>query len=200
VTSPAEVRSDERIALYRLHDAEGVLLYVGITSDPDRRFAQHAAGKHWWPQVVSKSVEWYPNRGAAEAAEEAAIQAKNPKFNVVHCNCPPEFVTIKLPQATVRGLGLFHRQFVSTLDGPPEKKAEFKREDLIEWILMRELSARGLYGDPPCWHDGFGWPDGVTVQAEVCGCGRRITREGHLPPGERCGCADEVEVEEGDHQ
>ena len=41
----AETGSLDRTALYRLSDADGVLLYIGIARNPERRFAQHAAEK-----------------------------------------------------------------------------------------------------------------------------------------------------------
>lgn len=185
MTTPVAVRT----ALYRLHDAEGVLLYVGITTDPDRRFAEHAAGKHWWPQVARKSVEWYPDRFAAEIAEEAAIKAKNPRHNVVHSGRRTMLVTLEVPDEAARGLDLMIRYITSRLDErlPPEWAARFDRKWLIEWILVRELTARGLYGGTPCVHDPLlGWPGGVTVRDETCGCGRKITADGGgLPfPGE----------------
>ena len=36
--------------LYRVHDAQGGLLYVGIAGNPGRRFQEHAGTKPWWEQ------------------------------------------------------------------------------------------------------------------------------------------------------
>ncbi|WP_030304170.1 GIY-YIG nuclease family protein [Streptomyces katrae] len=68
-------------AVYRLHDAEGQLLYVGSTADAPSRWEQHAREKLWWSAVTTASVTWYPNRGEALAAEREAIQLESPLHN-----------------------------------------------------------------------------------------------------------------------
>lgn len=72
-------------ALYRFFSVEGALLYVGIAFDPDSRAKQHAATKSWWGNVdqARTTVEWHPDREAAETAELAAIRAENPLHNIV---------------------------------------------------------------------------------------------------------------------
>lgn len=72
--------SAERTALYRLYDADGRLLYVGIAQDPEKRWSQHSRTKRatWWPLVARKTVEWFPNREAADAAETIAINNEKP--------------------------------------------------------------------------------------------------------------------------
>ncbi|GGW82896.1 hypothetical protein GCM10010340_70590 [Streptomyces griseoloalbus] len=74
---------EERTALYRLYDAEDVLLYVGIAKDPKLRWQGHAHSptSQWWPQVARKEVEWFATREAADAAETAAIEAERPVHN-----------------------------------------------------------------------------------------------------------------------
>lgn len=71
-----------RTALYRLFDAEGRLLYVGIAFDPPDRWRGHAREKSWWPDVVERRVEWHETRHAAGAAEISAIQTEKPLYNV----------------------------------------------------------------------------------------------------------------------
>lgn len=68
-------------ALYRLFDAADQLLYVGISTQPETRWTQHAADKPWWPLVQRREVEWHPDREAAEAAERSAIGAEEPLYN-----------------------------------------------------------------------------------------------------------------------
>lgn len=73
--------------LYRFYDAKGTLLYVGIAGNPGRRFDQHAkgpGGKPWWSQVVGSTMEHFPDRATAAAAEVRAIVAESPVHNVVH--------------------------------------------------------------------------------------------------------------------
>lgn len=72
----------KRTALYRFWDAGNVLLYIGISENPDARFAKHEALKPWWPHVVRKAIEWYDNRELAEAAETEAIRTERSLYNV----------------------------------------------------------------------------------------------------------------------
>ncbi|MEV4861462.1 type II toxin-antitoxin system prevent-host-death family antitoxin [Streptomyces ossamyceticus] len=68
-------------ALYRLYDAAERLLYVGISTQPETRWTQHAADKPWWSLVRRRTVEWHPDREAAEKAERSAVQAEEPLYN-----------------------------------------------------------------------------------------------------------------------
>jgi predicted GIY-YIG superfamily endonuclease len=74
----------ERTALYRLYDANGKLLYVGITNDTERRWSDHSSDKSWWPDVTERTVEWFATRPAAEAAEIQAIKTEKPRRNRAH--------------------------------------------------------------------------------------------------------------------
>lgn len=84
-----------RTALYRLFDTEGRLLYVGITFNPDNRWAEHAASKSWWPDVTEKRIEWHGSRTDAAAAEVAVIAAELPLYNKQDSPQPYEGVTTK---------------------------------------------------------------------------------------------------------
>jgi predicted GIY-YIG superfamily endonuclease len=77
-------------SLYRLHDAQGGLLYVGIAGNPGRRFQEHAGTKAWWGQVSWVHIEHYETRAEAEAAEIKAIKIERPKYNVAQVTdrCP----------------------------------------------------------------------------------------------------------------
>lgn len=68
--------------LYWFYDAEGLLLYVGITNTGVRRMEQHGADKEWWPQVATINVNHFRTRDEAEAAEVEAIRAHLPVHNV----------------------------------------------------------------------------------------------------------------------
>ena len=74
----------EPTALYRTYDTSSDLLYVGISNNFGTRWKQHAKTQPWWPEVQRLTVEWYPNREDAEAAEVAAIGAEQPKYNIRH--------------------------------------------------------------------------------------------------------------------
>lgn len=73
-----------RTALYRFYNSSDQLLYVGIAADPKERWAQHAADKTWWAEVIRRDVEWIPSRAAAEIAERDAIAAEKPQHNSRH--------------------------------------------------------------------------------------------------------------------
>lgn len=70
-------------SLYRYYDRHGILLYVGITSRGTRRQSEHQ-DKAWWPYVARQTVEHFPSRESAMAAEAAAIRAHQPPFNTQH--------------------------------------------------------------------------------------------------------------------
>ena len=61
--------------LYRMYDAEGQLLYVGITSQrvEDRWKGHHA--RWWWPLVARHRVDLYPSRPDAADAERRIIRS-----------------------------------------------------------------------------------------------------------------------------
>lgn len=83
-TPPARRAGREHHTLYRFYDADGRLLYVGITDLPGRRFKEHSAAKDWWPLVVEIKIEHLSSRPELEASEAAAIKAERPLYNVEH--------------------------------------------------------------------------------------------------------------------
>jgi PHD/YefM family antitoxin component YafN of YafNO toxin-antitoxin module len=72
---------DKRTALYRLYDADGVLLYIGISHDPETRFGQHSKLKEWWPLVARREVQWFDDLPSAATAEAEAIRGEDPEHN-----------------------------------------------------------------------------------------------------------------------
>jgi hypothetical protein len=73
---------DVPTALYRLFNAATVLIYVGISDSLKVRMRNHADTKPWWPEVASKTIEWYPTWGEAKDAETAAIAEERPLYNL----------------------------------------------------------------------------------------------------------------------
>jgi predicted GIY-YIG superfamily endonuclease len=86
--------------LYRLTDAKGVLLYVGISYSAIARLAQHKDGKAWWPDVAAVGITDLGEitRQEAEAMEREVIRAERPLHNVTHNG-----KTTSRPTATTRG-------------------------------------------------------------------------------------------------
>jgi predicted GIY-YIG superfamily endonuclease len=70
--------------LYRFFDADDVLLYVGITLNPAARWPRHKRDKPWWYEVRTITTELHPSREAVLQAEQAAIKAEEPRYNVIH--------------------------------------------------------------------------------------------------------------------
>lgn len=102
----------EPTALYRLFGDGDVLLYIGISKTFGRRWHQHSRSQPWWPQVRRQSIDWYPGRDEALAAEADAIRAEYPRHNVAHArprpvSAPPRPAptpVIRLPVAGMRAL------------------------------------------------------------------------------------------------
>ena len=69
-------------ALYRIWDAAGALLYIGITGNPVERWRKHAQKKSWWRRVDLITCELFPMEYLALDAERAAIRAERPEFNI----------------------------------------------------------------------------------------------------------------------
>ncbi|RCV49728.1 GIY-YIG nuclease family protein [Marinitenerispora sediminis] len=70
-----------KTAVYRLYDSDGTLLYVGLGSDPESRWKDHAREKSWWPEVSSKTVTWHDSLGEASQAEHEAMHSEDPVHN-----------------------------------------------------------------------------------------------------------------------
>lgn len=68
--------------VYRMLDANGTLLYVGITLDAAGRFYAHRKDKDWWTQVDTIRVQHFASRAEAIDAERVAIGREKPLHNV----------------------------------------------------------------------------------------------------------------------
>jgi hypothetical protein len=88
VTVPNETdRATRKAAVYRLFAADGALLYIGSSYDPDKRCEVHHR-LPWWREVGRRTEEWFPNRSQAYTAETKAIWREKPKYNVA---CTAEY-------------------------------------------------------------------------------------------------------------
>lgn len=85
---PSANNRSGRTAIYRVYDARGRLLYVGISSNPMARWRAHATTKSWWGEVAKTKVRWHRTRTSAEAAEVKAIKEEFPRFNRHHARFP----------------------------------------------------------------------------------------------------------------
>ena len=75
--------------MYRVCDKAGGLIYVGSTSDFDRRLRQHAYNS-WWAALADRiDLEFYPNMIQAHGAEVHAIREESPAFNIMSLGVTP---------------------------------------------------------------------------------------------------------------
>ncbi|MBL0779442.1 GIY-YIG nuclease family protein [Streptomyces albidoflavus] len=79
----SDVLDGPSVALYRLFDRAGALLYVGIASDPRARWVQHKGDKPWWPDVHRYELEWLLSRGSALQKESRVIAEERPLHNIL---------------------------------------------------------------------------------------------------------------------
>lgn len=68
--------------LYRFFNADGELLYIGVTQDPTARFKSHQHDKSWFSEVATSTMEHFTSRQELMAAELAAIQRESPRHNI----------------------------------------------------------------------------------------------------------------------
>lgn len=88
-------------ATYRLYDGAGGLIYVGVTSDIDQRFADHGR-KSWWREVRRKDVIWFSTRLDAEYEEARAIESEYPRINQRPGIAPLGLTILRTRQSTRR--------------------------------------------------------------------------------------------------
>lgn len=91
VNDPREIAGrNEPHWLYRLFDADGVLLYIGQTRRPAARFqiwfsrASREDRFAWLYTAVRAEWQRFPNHSAVVAAEKAAIEDGLPRHNNQH--------------------------------------------------------------------------------------------------------------------
>ena len=71
-------------SVYLYYDANGVLIYVGITSRGVRRQREHEREKPWWKFTARQEIEHFPTRREALEREGFLIRAFSPPFNTQH--------------------------------------------------------------------------------------------------------------------
>jgi S-DNA-T family DNA segregation ATPase FtsK/SpoIIIE len=75
----------ERVAVYRWVSHDEEVLYIGISSDPERRLGQHISDKPWVEEAARvELVEWCDSREDALILEEDLIRSEQPRYNIVH--------------------------------------------------------------------------------------------------------------------
>lgn len=67
--------------VYKLYDAAGVLLYVGVTDNWERRRKHHAVVQPWFPLVSRVETEAAPSRDDALLRERELVRSLDPLYN-----------------------------------------------------------------------------------------------------------------------
>jgi hypothetical protein len=72
--------------MYRLYNAEGDLLYIGISYSTLSRICQHHDDKTWWPAVTRVEIENFTltSRATMRTIEREAIIRERPLYNISH--------------------------------------------------------------------------------------------------------------------
>lgn len=92
--------------LYRYFDADGTLIYLGISSNAMARLRSHKKDD-WANRIATVKLERFPDRSAALAAESMAIKAERPMFNKMHLiKCCGRARMKPEERCTARGLSL----------------------------------------------------------------------------------------------
>ena len=86
-----------KTALYRHFDADGVLLYVGISNSAMKRLDEHRAASHWSLDIARVELKWFETRDEALSAEREAIMNESPRHNIHH-HRPAKFTTAGAPK------------------------------------------------------------------------------------------------------
>lgn len=71
-------------SVYRMRNADGELLYIGVSIAVIQRVAQHKVCKGWFYEISHIDIEHFDCLGDAESAEIEAIKSEKPKYNIAH--------------------------------------------------------------------------------------------------------------------
>ncbi len=117
-----------RVAVYRFYAADDRLLYVGITDDLLRRWAEHQKSSDWFPLAVRAEWTWYDSREEAAMAETLEIRRDLPEWN--HAKRGPSH------RISFRSPNDLWEQFGQAASHHPNGRSGVVR-DFIRWYLSK---------------------------------------------------------------
>ena len=123
--------------LYRHFDAEGSLLYVGVSICPDVRLQQHLNSSDWAAAIATVETAVFETRGEAEAAERRAIEEEGPIYNIRYNRIPPP------PRKTVQS-GVYLRPEVHSALAKLAIDLKCSRQSLTAEAVEELLKKRGV--------------------------------------------------------
>lgn len=165
----------DSVAVYRVFNVAGALLYVGISDNPKRRFAQHHDEKYWWVDVARWEITWFPDRETALAEEARAIVEETPAYNLAGIPDPIDkaanrdgfLATIPLGDMPLQVLNSFFLLMVrrKSLPNWPEPRTKLGKRDTEDiyiaateqataWTLRRHRKFIEQWNDEQAtaWH------------------------------------------------
>lgn len=77
--------------LYKHFNAEGKLLYVGISLSTITRLSQHKEHSHWFASIARVEILKFASRERALEAERLAIIEENPEHNIKRPKIPSKY-------------------------------------------------------------------------------------------------------------
>lgn len=129
--------SDRTFTLYRLRDAAGTLLYVGISGSALARWLAHNR-RPWWPDVAAVEVKHFPTLAEVRSAETTAIREEGPLYNIAGNPGAP------------RGV---RRTFITpaprVAPTPPRSRGPREAEDPLGYFVERWLDSAERHGADP---------------------------------------------------
>jgi predicted GIY-YIG superfamily endonuclease len=199
--------TDTPTSVYRYYDAEGRLIYVGVTSRGPQRQAQHAITAEWWPHVRAQDVEHYDNRETALRREKWLIERHRPPFNRQHNPAHEERKARYLAKLTSAKAPCGHCygcQLAASADPDDRASSDATCRLLLELAEDEEPSICSICNEPACaYQDGIdqghldGWRQGYDQGAwqaweraheqyappYLADLSLRAVIDGHFPPG-----------------
>lgn len=162
-TSRVNSNSDQT-ALYRHFDDGGQLLYVGISLNAIGRLVQHRQSSHWANQIAKMTVEYYPTRTEALAAEVKAIREERPLHNIVHSGAEKQ-QPFKLNRDFVKAqfaeiARAEHARRVEEEEA--EEKARSDAPKVYKLLSLADIMAEAEQDDPPWYRAQRAWAELIS--------------------------------------
>lgn len=82
VATPLHLVAPHECGLYRFYDADGDLLYVGISWNPFTRWGAHRRRAPWWREATRVLVDVYTSERHALRVERGWIRNACPTWNL----------------------------------------------------------------------------------------------------------------------
>lgn len=127
--------------LYRHFDADGKLLYVGVSLSAIRRLNDHKES-HWFDDIARVHIEKFPDRQSVLEAERLAIHKENPLYNLKRPT-PEEVKNRNIKQAENSRTDLVNRLVQFNLMYTVQQAAE---QICISVSLVKRLMDEGKIG------------------------------------------------------